>query len=196
MEKHITPEPILPAPGEQEIWKEHAVYTEYEISTFGNVRRKQTKYVLTNYKNSRGYATVHLRSGVGRKHGKNARIHILVADTFLEPKTEGQEIDHIDRNRMNNYYKNLRWVSHKENMENASKKRANPIFMNRPELVLIDKETNQLIKEFKNLQEVIDTMGLKARGIRDNIHKVKPAYTFGQFLTKKEYQEKFLEKLD
>ena len=117
------PEPILPAPGEEEIWKTHPVYTAYEVSTFGNVRRISTQYMMTSSIGSRGYTFVHLRVGIDNPAGKYVRTHKLVADTFLGPCPDGLEIDHLDRNRRNNYYKNLCYCTHKENMENTSKKR-------------------------------------------------------------------------
>ena len=95
-----TPKPILPEPGEKEIWKTHHVYTEYEISTFGNVRRKSTQYVMTPTVNSRGYSVVHLRAGIKKENGKYCRVHKLVAETFLDnPPGPEYECDHKDRNR-------------------------------------------------------------------------------------------------
>ena len=98
--ENTTPKPILPAPGEEEVWKTHPVYIEYEVSTFGNVRRKINQYMMTKSINGRGYLTVHLRAGIEDKNGKYCRIHKLVAETFLE-KAPGPnyECDHLDRNR-------------------------------------------------------------------------------------------------
>lgn len=190
-----TPTPILPAPGEEEIWKPHPVYIAYEISTFGNVRRARDYRMLTPSINARGYATVHLRIGIENESGKYLRVHNLVADTFLEPGREDQlEIDHIDRNRTNNYYKNLRRVSHKENAENRKKTHRQGVYMDRPALVLLNRDTHELIREFQNLREVVDTCNISPAGVRDNIHHVKPPYTFGYFMIKDEYLEQI--KLD
>lgn len=190
MEKYTTPEPILPAPGEEEMWKTHPVYTEYEISTFGNVRRKSNQYMMTASINGRGYLTVHLRAGIKNKNGKYCRIHKLVAETFLgdAPGPE-YECDHLDRNRQNNYYKNIRWVTHPENVANCRKRRKQ-VFMNRPAIVLLDKNTHELIREFKHLGEVVQELGVNPAGVRDNIHGYRPPYTFGYFMTKPEYLEK------
>lgn len=47
-------------------------------------------------------------------------IHQLVAKAYIGEAPEGKtEIDHKDRDKTNNYYKNLRWVTHQENMQNA-----------------------------------------------------------------------------
>ena len=190
-----TPTPILPAPGEEEIWKTHPVYTAYEISTFGNVRRTDNKRPLTPKPNTRGYAVVHLRTGIKHKNGKMVKVHNLVADTFLPPRRPEQtEVDHIDRNRVNNYYKNIRFATKQENIDNMKPTRRQKVYMDRPALVLLDKNTHELIREFQNLREVVDTCNISPAGVRDNIHHVKPPYTFGYFMIKDEYLEQI--KLD
>lgn len=197
MEKNITPKPILPEPGEVELWKEHPIYTAYEISTFGNVRRAANKYQMKTPINARGYPSVHLRAGIKNKHGKTLRVHRLVADTWLPPHAEDEtEIDHIDRNRGNNYYRNLRWATHEVNMANSRPTRQQKIYLDRPALVLLDKNTHELIREFKNLEEAVNEMGVGIAGIRDNIHGYKPPYTFGYFMIKSDYLKKLSEKLD
>lgn len=194
MEKYTTPEPILPAPGEEEVWKTHSVYTEYEVSTFGNVRRKSTQYVMTASVNGRGYSVVHLRAGIEGKNGKYLRVHRMVAETFLgEAPGPDYECDHLDRNRQNNYLGNLRWATHQENMDN-SRKRRKQVFMDRPGIVLLDKETHELIREFNCLAEACEEMGVKPAGVRDNIHGYKPPYRFGYFMTKPDYLKKITEK--
>lgn len=57
---------------------------------------------------------------VGAEGGKAVHVHTLVARAFIGPKPEGKEVDHIDKNKENNYYKNLRYVTRKENMANVN----------------------------------------------------------------------------
>ncbi len=56
---------------------------------------------------------------VGAEGGKAINVHTLVAAAFIGPKPEGKEVDHLDKNKENNYYKNLRYVTRKENMQNV-----------------------------------------------------------------------------
>ena len=49
-------------------------------------------------------------------------IHQLVAETFIPNPDNYTEIDHIDRNKLNNHYTNLRWVSRFENASEPNHK--------------------------------------------------------------------------
>lgn len=48
--------------------------------------------------------------------GKNLYIHRIVYETFVKTIPSDKEINHIDHNKNNNFYKNLELVSHSENM--------------------------------------------------------------------------------
>ena len=59
-----------------------------------------------------GYYMVHL-------DGKTYYVHRLLADAFLENPENKKEVDHIDGNPKNNSLDNLRWATHKENLNNS-----------------------------------------------------------------------------
>jgi hypothetical protein len=53
-------------------------------------------------------------------YGNCVELHRLIANQFI-PKPDGKcEIDHIDRDKMNNSLCNLRWISHSVNMRNRT----------------------------------------------------------------------------
>ena len=47
---------------------------------------------------------------------KEFSIHYLVAINFCQGYQKGLVVDHKDTNRFNNYYKNLQWITQKENI--------------------------------------------------------------------------------
>lgn len=57
---------------------------------------------------------------------KNKSIHRLVAEAFLPNPDNLPYVHHIDGNRLNNKLENLKWVSEKENAEEASHVKKKP----------------------------------------------------------------------
>ena len=100
-----------------EVWKQY-LDTKYEVSNLGNVRNKKTKAVLSQENTGNGYLCVGLQMDNGVY--KKTRVHRMVAMTFLEfQRTEERnEVDHINGNKADNSVDNLRWCTHKENMNN------------------------------------------------------------------------------
>ena len=102
-----------------EVWKQY-LDTQYEVSNLGNVRNKNTKVVLSQEDTGNGYLCVGLQIDKGVY--KKTRVHRMVAMTFLEfQRTEERnEVDHINGNKSDNSVDNLRWCTHKENMNNPA----------------------------------------------------------------------------
>ena len=100
-----------------EVWKQY-LDTKYEVSNLGNVRNKKTKVVLSQEDTGNGYLCVGLQMDNGVY--KKTRVHRMVAMAFLEfQRTEERnEVDHINGNKSDNSVDNLRWCTHKENMNN------------------------------------------------------------------------------
>ena len=92
-------------------------YDNYQVSNFGRIRNCTTGKILKPSDDCRGYLKVNLYKDGKRKTHK---IHILVANEFIEKPDSKTCIDHIDRNRLNNLVENLRYVSLSENSRNRS----------------------------------------------------------------------------
>lgn len=99
----------------EEEWKIIADYPVYEVSSFGNVRRKKSKRPLKKSDNGYGYYTVCLCVG-NIKHSK--LVHRLVAETFLSNENNLSQVVHKDKNKINNKSDNLQWISAIENADN------------------------------------------------------------------------------
>lgn len=92
----------------------------YEINENGTILRNvKTKKNLTifldkHHSKTGYYATFINFKGIVRR----LMIHIAVAEAWIGPRPEGMEVDHRDRNPHNNDYRNLRYVTHSEQMKN------------------------------------------------------------------------------
>ena len=97
-----------------EEWTE-TKYPNYFVNKNGEVKKKlKTSEKMCNpVLGKHGYFTV----SIGKSPGK-VNIHRLMGETFLPNPTNLRNIDHIDRNKLNNKLENLRWFSQKDNMLN------------------------------------------------------------------------------
>ena len=92
----------------------------YEVSEdgriFRNVKSKKQNKIIVDYHHSKaGYCFTFIHRDEQYKRIPIARV---VAECWLGEKPEGYEIDHIDRNSLNNHYSNLRYVTKSEQMKN------------------------------------------------------------------------------
>lgn len=89
----------------------------YEVDKYGNVYGKNGIELKQNF-NSVGYRQIRLKIKNERRW-QHILTHRLVGFAFVKGYSENrQEIDHIDGNKLNNHYKNLRWVNRFENINN------------------------------------------------------------------------------
>ena len=105
---HIVPDHI-------ERWLLVNGYDNYEVSSIGRVRNNRSGRILKPGVNVHGYLFVVLS-----KNGKlnNYRVNRLVAEAFCKNPDGKTYVDHIDNNRLNNHYTNLRWTTCSENNRN------------------------------------------------------------------------------
>ena len=89
------------------------IFNDYEIDENGNVYSYKSNKYLTPHLDRSGYLYVTIKS-------KHYKVHRLVAEAFLDNPSNKPCVDHIDRNKLNNHYSNLRYVTPKENSNNEN----------------------------------------------------------------------------
>ena len=119
----------------EEVWKDIPGYEGwYQVSDLGRVKRinkihcnhgktnvVNREHILTPSKDKKGYSVVIISNG-GRNR-KHAKVHRLVAETFIENVENKPQVDHINRDRCDNRVCNLRWVNNSENQYNSKRTR-------------------------------------------------------------------------
>ena len=104
----------------------------YQVSNYGRIRSyksqgrapfKLSTCHLIRLRRKNGYDWYDLSIGRLGKQKIRLRgpIHNLMWKVFIGDIPYGYEIDHIDRNRINNYLENLRLATRSQNLQNASK---------------------------------------------------------------------------
>ncbi len=108
----------------EEEWKEipYADY-KYEISNFGRIKsyvQQKKRGKILNPSKIGGFCVISLKYQGKPKH---FLVHKLVAEAFVPKKKETDNVViHLDWNKSNNYYKNLKWVSKEESYKRMHEK--------------------------------------------------------------------------
>lgn len=113
----------------KEIWKDIKGYEGlYQVSNLGNVKslakiihmkkydKKTEDKILKLDLNKRGYLYIALCKNAKYK---KFRVNRLVAETFIPNPKNLPQVNHIDRNVLNNNVNNLEWCTNIENMKHA-----------------------------------------------------------------------------
>ena len=110
-----------------EIWKSIKDYPDYQVSNFGRVESLKfgKEMILNQCKNNGGYFIVGLC-----KNGKEKTklVHRLVFETHNYKLELYEDVHHIDENKENNVYDNLKSISKSEHHIFHSKDENNSMF--------------------------------------------------------------------
>lgn len=110
---------------------------EYYISDYGRIRNKNR--LLNPKSDEEGYLRVDIKD-------KKKRLHRLVAKKFVQNSNYYPTVNHINGNKIDNYYKNLEWVTSKMNSQHAIE---NGLKKNIKKVILY-KENNNIINIFNS----------------------------------------------
>lgn len=176
----------------KEIWKDIVGYEGlYQVSNCGRVKSlekevihkrygtyKLKEKILKQYVEKLGYVRVGLYKNCKIKH---FLLHRLIAEAFIPNPYNKPYIDHIDGNPKNNNIDNLRWCTHKENMNNpiAEKRTSDSLKGHNTSeetkkkigkshsisIYQIDKTNGCIIREWSSMTDVERELGIDHRKI-------------------------------
>jgi HNH endonuclease/NUMOD4 motif len=92
-----------------ERWIEAYGYPGYQVSSRGRVRGKRKEFLIA-FMHGR-YLEVNL---FNNGHFTQVKVHVLVLESFIEPRPSGTYAHHKDGDKNNNNLENLEWLSAKE----------------------------------------------------------------------------------
>lgn len=109
--------------------KEHPLLEGYLVSEDGKVFTCHKKRSLgkgkiesyIDYDNPIELKLTYHKNGYVYARGK--RLHRIVADLYIPNPNNLPEVNHIDKNKLNNNVENLEWVSRQKNAEHSLSKR-------------------------------------------------------------------------
>jgi hypothetical protein len=152
---------------EKEDWRVHPIYTDYEISSLGRVRRatdsKPGRYGEISRKKGRLLKPAVNNSGrlvvllyISSYKTKMMQVHRLVLETFVGPCPENCECNHKDGNYTKNKVGNLEWVTRSENIKHSYE-----IGMREPVQMKGEENPFSILKE----EEVLKIKGLLSKKV-------------------------------
>jgi hypothetical protein len=148
----------------------------YQINEYGKVKRFSRQIfgknnsikiinetILSDRDNGKGYRVLELYKDNIRYFKK---IHRLVAEAFVDnPKPdEYNQVNHIDGNKSNNYYKNLEWCNNQENCKHRNKLYNNKNIENATLAKMIpcakvDLKTGEILEKYNSYKEAAKKNG-------------------------------------
>jgi hypothetical protein len=136
----------------EEIWKPVNEFPNYHISSFGNIKNVITNKPLKSSLKG-GYYHVSL---VNDFIVKSFKIHRLVALTFIENPENKSDVNHKDKNKLNNNVLNLEWMTRKEN--NIHRSQGIEITTNKNKAIYkiyneVSKNNDQILESYNSIEE-------------------------------------------
>jgi hypothetical protein len=122
-------------------------FPNYDVSNFGNIRNNTTgKNLKICIKG--GYYNISLTNN---KIYKTLKVHRLVALAFIKNTENKLEVNHKDKNKLNNHFTNLEWMTRREN--NIHRCAGIKISCNKNKsLFRIDKDTNEILEKYNSIE--------------------------------------------
>lgn len=144
-------------------------FEDYLARSDGNIYSLKKKKILSKWVDNVGYYQVVLY-----KNGKRCykRVHRLIAESFLFPMDNCNQVNHKDGNKLNCKLSNLEWTTNRDNTKHGydnnlyySAKRSFP-------LLAINKETLEEL-EFTSIRECAESLNLNRKTLSNILNGSK-----------------------
>ena len=132
---------------ENEIWKTIEEFPMYEVSNLGRIQNTTSKKILRATIKS-GYHNICLTNN---NYRKTCKVHRLVAMAFIPNLENKSDVNHKDKDKLNNKLSNLEWMTRKENCIHKSKDLIYKSNKNKA-LLRIDSDTNEIIEKYDSIE--------------------------------------------
>lgn len=133
---------------QEEIWKKTDRFSNYSVSTLGNIRNDVTNKLLKLCVKG-GYYHISLVSDTERKTYK---VHRLVALAFIPNNENKSDVNHKDKNKLNNSLDNLEWMTRQENNKHRCAGVKITSNKNKP-INCKDKKTNAIVATYNSIED-------------------------------------------
>jgi len=130
-----------------EEWRIINEFSNYSVSNLGNMKNNITgKIMKQNIKS--GYYHIGLTNETSRK---SCKVHRLVALSFIENLENKSDVNHKDKNKLNNNISNLEWMTKREN--NIHRCQGVKITCNKNKPILrINSDTNEILQKYNSIE--------------------------------------------
>jgi hypothetical protein len=130
-----------------EEWRIIKEYPNYDVSNFGNIKNNKTSKIMKQTLKG-GYYNIGLVNELGKKTFK---VHRLVCLNFIENHENKSDVNHKDKNKLNNNICNLEWMTRREN--NIHRCIGIKMTSNKNKCVLrIDKDSNEILEKYNSIE--------------------------------------------
>ena len=134
----------------------HTGIRNYYIYEDGTVLNKDNGKILKQQQNKVGYMRVELK--VQKGIPKKFSIHRLVYQAFVGELIDGMVIEHLDGDKTNNHYNNLKQSTQKQNIKTALNQ--GTFGMNNKKTIVVKELATGTIIEFKMVKDLIEYTGI------------------------------------
>lgn len=127
------------------------MFDHHSVDEYGNVLNEKTGNILKPYKSCGGYLYVKPCENNKTTH---LAVHRAVVMCFCKGYKPQLVVDHIDGNKENNYYKNIRWCEQSDNLKFGYERRGDTPLRNFvPYKLYVD---DKIIDEFYCLKDAVE----------------------------------------